>query len=179
MIILEKTLKGYSGLTKTGKNIFFPIVRVDEKNNTINAISSNAIKIVLTSFKDTLSIKVDETLVYESKHPTEDVLRAILEESTDSMDIEKFSPEEWDIEKIIDVIQPDFLDKSLEEGKSSSTPLMTDTVVKDVKRGDILYITALLKPKNTTASYNPGQIGVLKVRIVDLYYNLSSLKHLK
>ena len=141
-------------------------------------MSSNARKISFKAITDTLIINLDGNIVYESNEPTEELLISLLEEYTDSLDVEKLDPKEWEIEKVISIIQPDFIEKSL-EAKSSSTPLMTDDVVKDVKRGDYLYITALLKPKNKSAAYNPGQIGVLKVKVVDLYYNLSALKYVK
>jgi len=56
--------------------------------------------------------------------------------------------------------------------------LSTDISMKPVKRGDTLYITALLK-KPGTAVYNTQTIGLLKVRIVDFWYGLSKLSTLK
>lgn len=45
--------------------------------------------------------------------------------------------------------------------------------VGEVKRGQIIYLTALLKRPGT--SYNNQTIGVLKVRVVDYYYGLNKL----
>lgn len=55
--------------------------------------------------------------------------------------------------------------------------LDTSIVVKNVKRGDTLYLTCLLE-KETTTSRNPQNWGILKVRIVDYYYGLNKLNTL-
>ena len=54
--------------------------------------------------------------------------------------------------------------------------LSTDLDAKDVKRGDTLWLTAILAPRNKSVAYSPGTMGVLKVRVVDIYYGLSKLK---
>lgn len=56
--------------------------------------------------------------------------------------------------------------------------LDTSVVIKDIKRGDILYLTALLE-KTTTTSRNPQNWGVVKVRIVDYYWGLNKLNQLR
>jgi hypothetical protein len=45
--------------------------------------------------------------------------------------------------------------------------------VGEVKRGQIIWMTALLKKPGT--SYNNQTLGVLKVRVVDYYYGLNKL----
>ena len=56
--------------------------------------------------------------------------------------------------------------------------LDTSVVIKDIKRGDILWLTALLE-KTTGAARNPQTWGVVKVRIVDYYWGLNKLQTLK
>ena len=56
--------------------------------------------------------------------------------------------------------------------------LDTSVVVKDIKRGDILWLTCLLE-KTNTQSRNAQNWGVLKVRIVDYYYGLNKLNTIK
>ncbi len=56
--------------------------------------------------------------------------------------------------------------------------LDTSVVVKDIKRGDILYLTALLEKTNST-SRNAQNWGVIKVRVVDYYWGLNKLNTLK
>ena len=45
--------------------------------------------------------------------------------------------------------------------------------VGEVKRGQIIWLTALLKKPGL--SYNNQTLGVIKVRVVDYYYGLSKL----
>jgi len=82
---------------------------------------------------------------------------------------------DYEIESIINVIvEPDEIDKK-EFGNSveeSSITVQSDLTVKQAKRGDIIWITALLRRKGTTSFNSPAKQGVLKVRIVDIYYGL-------
>lgn len=52
----------------------------------------------------------------------------------------------------------------------------TDLQLKKVKRGDIIWVTALLERERSTTSYNSQTMGVIKARIVDYYYGLNKLK---
>ena len=68
-------------------------------------------------------------------------------------------------------------DVSVEEPKNidEATIINADLGSKEAKRGDILYITAMVKKKNV----NWNSMAVLKVRIVDMYNGLSILNTLK
>lgn len=55
--------------------------------------------------------------------------------------------------------------------------LDTSVVVKDVKRGDILYLTCLLE-KSSGSSINAQNWGILKVRVVEYYYGLNKLNQI-
>ena len=46
-------------------------------------------------------------------------------------------------------------------------------VGEDIKRGDVIWLSCLLKKPG--ASYTPNQQGVLKLRVVDIYLGLSKL----
>jgi len=59
--------------------------------------------------------------------------------------------------------------KKLEENMTIDKSLN----VGEVKRGQIIWLTALLKKPGT--SYTNQTLGVLKLRIVDYYYGLSKL----
>jgi len=79
---------------------------------------------------------------------------------------------EWEIESIIDV--------------SKHKPELNEAIVinaelgdKSVKRGDFIYITALIHRKTDSAYYHQTQMGVIKVRIVDIYNNMLVLNNLK
>ena len=99
----------------------------------------------------------------------------------DDGDIEKVDMNEWEISKIIDVIKDpkeiETLESYLYEARGG-VKLSTDLDAKDVKRGDTLWLTALLAPRNKSVAYSPGTMGVLKVRVIDIYYGLSKLKNL-
>ena len=68
--------------------------------------------------------------------------------------------------------------KKLDEVAGGGAILSTDLSLKEVKRGMEIWITALLK-KPSSSVYNTQSIGVLKVRIIDIYYGLSKLSTLK
>lgn len=76
-------------------------------------------------------------------------------------------PDGWEIEEILDVITPDTLDENW-----LGVP---DISQKELKRGDLIYITALIRKKGTTSFTSPSTQAVLKVRIVDIYNGLSYL----
>lgn len=56
--------------------------------------------------------------------------------------------------------------------------LNTDISLKQVKRGQEIWITCLLQ-KPGTAVYNSQSLGCLRVRIIDIFYGLSKLSTLK
>lgn len=49
----------------------------------------------------------------------------------------------------------------------------------EIKRGDVIYITAQIKKKDQNPSYNQVKMGVIKVRVVDIYNTLTVLNSLK
>lgn len=59
--------------------------------------------------------------------------------------------------------------KKIEEGMTVDQSLN----VGEVKRGQIIWLTALLKKPGT--SYSNQTLGVLKLRVVDYFYGLSKL----
>ena len=68
-------------------------------------------------------------------------------------------------------------DVSMEEPENldEATIINADLSGKEAKRGDILYITAMVKKKNV----NWNSMAVIKVRVVDMYKGLSILNTLK
>lgn len=96
-------------------------------------------------------------------------------------EIEKVDFKEWEVVKIVDVIKDpkeiEDLEHQIKEAKGG-VRLNMDLDAKDVKRGDTLWITAILAPRNKSTAYSPGTMGVLKVRVSDIYYGLSKLKNM-
>ena len=81
--------------------------------------------------------------------------------------IEKLKDGDFEIVGINDV--------SLDDPQLKEATIINADINKEVKRGDVLYITAMIKKKNV--SWN--SMAVIKVRIVDMYNGLSILNTLK
>jgi len=87
-----------------------------------------------------------------------------------------FDPKEWEIEEVIDVLTEDPSESEEERLKEFVSEAITfdANVPKDVKRGDYLWITSMIKKKGTSYN-NPGRQAVIKVRVTEIYYGLSHL----
>jgi hypothetical protein len=57
--------------------------------------------------------------------------------------------------------------------------LNTDLSLKQVKRGDTIWLTALLQKPSSSAVFNAQTMSVIKARIVDIYYGLNKLNQMK
>jgi len=55
----------------------------------------------------------------------------------------------------------------------------TNLTYKSVERNDILWLTVMLKPRNSAPGNRMGEMGVVKVRVLDTFYGMDKLKHLK
>ena len=76
---------------------------------------------------------------------------------------------EWDIINIIDV--------SKEMPTNEAIVINAELGDKTVKRGDYIYITALIQKKGN--QFHQNQMGCLKVRVVDIYNTLLMLNNLR
>lgn len=76
---------------------------------------------------------------------------------------------EWEIINIIDV--------TTEKPMNEAIIINAELGNKEVKRGDFIYITALINKKGRP--YHQSQMGVLKVRVVEIYNTLLVLNSLK
>jgi hypothetical protein len=86
--------------------------------------------------------------------------------------------EPMEIVQITGVITDEDEIKKLDE-VAGGPVLNTDISMKQVKRGQEIWITCLLQRPSSTAVYNAQSMGVLKVRIIDIFYGLSKLSTLK
>jgi len=93
----------------------------------------------------------------------------------DNGDLEKIK-EPVEIVQITGVVSDEEEIKKLNE--IAGPLLSTDISMKSVKRGQEIWITALLK-KPGSSVYTSQTIGLLKVRITEIYYGLSKLSTLK
>lgn len=123
-------------------------------------------------FKDKEVKKFDKTKTYE---PLSDDITAIAK--LDTGEYEEIEGE-VSISQITGVVtDPDEI-KEIENAVKENVTLDTSLILKDVKRGQIIYLTALLE-KSKTASWNSQTMGVVKCRIVDFYYGLNKLRTIK
>jgi len=91
--------------------------------------------------------------------------------------LEPLNPEEWEIAQIIDVMTDLKTIKKIEENSGNNVSM--DLTVKEVKIGQKIYLTALLKPKNKSTAYSIGEMGVIAARITDIFYGLNKLNQLQ
>jgi hypothetical protein len=77
---------------------------------------------------------------------------------------------EWEIQSVISV--------SSEPPKTNEAVIVNaDLGSKEIKRGEFIYITALINKKDKP--YHQSQMGVIKVRVVEIYNTLLVLNSIK
>lgn len=116
----------------------------------------------------------DDFLDFESKRKKGEVVSDDIEEMQDDLNdsAEKNKLDgEWVIDSIIDVTKnkPDL---------NEAIIINAELGDKTVKRGDFIYITAMIHRK-TGSAYHQQQMGVIKVRVVDIYNNLFILNSIR
>ena len=89
---------------------------------------------------------------------------------------EEFDIKEFEIDSIIDIIVPEDREfgNSIELSEAVTTHVSPGGG-KEYKRGQTIYITALLRKKGTTSFNSPAVQGVLKLRITDIFFGLQYL----
>lgn len=94
----------------------------------------------------------------------------------DGVDVEDLDFKEFEIDSVIDIIKPEDIEYGngfdIDESITTNAHTMDG---KNYKRGDTIYITALLRKKGTTSFNSPAVQGVLKVRITEIHYGLQYL----
>lgn len=81
---------------------------------------------------------------------------------------------EWEIEKIIDVST----NEPSDEIKESAIIINAELGDKKVKRGDFIYITALINKRGSSRVHH-SQMGVIKTRVVEIYNSLLVLNNIR
>jgi len=119
-------------------------------------------------FKET-KIESDKGIDFEKSDKQEELTDDLTNIQKVIDKAEKLEDSEYTIVGINDVSmdEPDNIDEA--------TIINADLGGKEAKRGDILYITAMVQKKNA----NWNSMAVLKVRVVDMYKGLSILNTLK
>lgn len=91
-------------------------------------------------------------------------------------DLIQLDLKDFDIVKIVDVITDENELSNVLEGKRML--LNSGVNIKDVKKGDELYITVMLQPKSIGVGLSPqNSMGVIKCRVSELYQGLGILKN--
>jgi hypothetical protein len=119
-------------------------------------------------FKNKEIKKFDKTKTYE---PLSDDIIAL--NKLDTGEYEEIT-EPIEIVQITGMITDEEEIKQLEE----SFVLDTSVTIKDIKRGDTIWMTALLQ-RTSGSSINSQKLGVVKVRVVDYYWGLNKLNQIK
>lgn len=76
---------------------------------------------------------------------------------------------DWIIDEVLDVSLDD-----PDETNENAITLHSDLSNRETKRGDIIWITALVKRKNGSIN-NPAKQAVIKCRVVDIFFGLHHL----
>jgi len=121
-----------------------------------------------------LDIKPEETEKIEFKNDKPTPLSndlTLLQDQLEDIKPEKLDGE-WEIVSIIDVTTPEETEIQTNENK---IVINAELGNNSVKRGDVLYITALLNKKGTY--YNQNRMGVIKVKITDIFNSLQVLNN--
>lgn len=100
---------------------------------------------------------------------SDDIEKEVLD--LEDVQIKSKSNQTFEIESIIDV----FADpKDLPLTESGLVAMNADLSNKDIKRGDTVYITAMVRKEGQSFS-SPATQAVIKLRIVDIYHGLAYL----
>jgi hypothetical protein len=90
--------------------------------------------------------------------------------------LEPINSDEYEIDQIIDIITDQ---EEIKKFEGASNISKTDLTYKTVDRNDILWITVMLKSRNNSSAYPLGELGVVKVKVLQTFYGLNKLKQLK
>ncbi len=120
-----------------------------------------------------LDVKPEETEKIEFKNdkptPLSNDLN-LLQDQLGDIKPEKLDGE-WEIVSIIDVTTPE----SEVETNENKIVINAELGNNSLKRGDVLYITALLNKKG--AYYSQNRMGVIKVKVTDIFNSLQVLNN--
>jgi hypothetical protein len=78
-----------------------------------------------------------------------------------------------EIVQILDIVKDPKEIEKIEEGIVMDTSLS----IKEIKRGQMLYLTALLQ-KPGTASFTQQTISIVQVRVIDYWFGLNKLNQI-
>lgn len=110
-----------------------------------------------------------------SEFKSSDLIKKV-EKEAEIIDGETLGKENFIIVNVLDVFCADDSEKEIElKLEKAGINLNTDIVGKDIKRGDYIYMTAILKKEKGTSFTSQATTAVVKLRVVEIY---KGLKHL-
>jgi hypothetical protein len=115
--------------------------------------------------------KKDSKIEFKKDKPTlvSNDIENLDDQISDEIDGTKLDGE-WEIQSVISV--------SSEPPKTNEAVIVNaDLGSKEIKRGEFIYITALINKKDKP--YHQSQMGVIKVRVVEIYNTLLVLNSIK
>lgn len=130
---------------------------------------------ITTKFDEFKSKKIEDFEKNDEYQPLSDDIIAI--SKLDNGEYEKVKGP-IEIVQITGVLTDEDEIKKLDE-VAGGPVINTDLSLKQVKRGDTIWLTAILQRPSTSAVYNSQTLSTIKVRIIDIYYGLSKLSTLK
>ena len=130
---------------------------------------------ITTKFQDFKDNKVKDFNKTKEFEPLSDDIVALRE--LESGDIETIT-EPIQIVSVTGIINDPEKIKKLEEAISGGPVFSTDLQTKQVKRGDIIWVTAFIQKTGSTSWSSQQSQAVLKCRIVDIYNGLNKLKYI-
>jgi len=98
-------------------------------------------------------------------------LSSDIENPAFDINVDKIKNGEYEIDSIIDV----FLDPKDIKVEEANVINFNTELSGEIKRGELLYVVALLRKKGTTTYSSPAVQAVLRCRIVDIFHGLSYL----
>lgn len=126
-------------------------------------------------FKMITSIKQFKILEAKKKKTQKELSDDVLMYNKDTL--EPIDPEEYEIGEIVGVMTDVDEIEKIEEQTSGGMAMGMEP--KSYKNGDIVWLTAMLQPRNKSAAYNIGEIGVIKCKIMQTFYGTNKLNQLK
>jgi|TARA_B110000483_G_C18162749_1_gene529961 hypothetical protein len=117
----------------------------------------------------------DREIEFESDD-LKDGLSADIEELDDVLSKDELKDKlggSWEIVSIIDVSVEEPVNENLK-------PIIINAEVgnRQIKRGEYIYITAQIKKPGQSTAYHHSQMGVIKVRVIDIYNTMLVLNNL-
>lgn len=89
--------------------------------------------------------------------------------------LEPIDTDEYEVDSIVDIITDV---EEIKKFEGASTITSYNSVGKDIKANDIIWLSCLLKPKGNNSNAM-SVMGVLQCRVLKTFQNLDKLKQLK